>query len=158
MRNNLCFIILMVFTTINAQKVEKDFNNFYSGNNKHKPIKYVLFEIEKDNESEKKNNGGKIYFYVKSERFVFDMKKHKKDTCSIDILKTIKLENSRNLQNDEYEYFRKKVDEFEKKTKQKIPKALPISQEHLYFKVYVIEKISSGKIVKYEVDWEYSNF
>lgn len=158
MRNNLCFIILMVFTTINAQKTKKDFDNFYSGNNKQKPIKYVLFDKEKNNDSQKKNNKNKIYFHIKSESFIFDMKNHKRDTCSIDVLKKIKLENPIDLQRDEYEYFIKKLEEFEKKTKQTIPKSLPISQQHLYFKVYVIEKINNEKIVKYEVDWEYSDF
>jgi hypothetical protein len=34
----------------------------------------------------------------------------------------------------------------------------PVTAIHPYFKVYVLEKTSNDKLIKYEVDWEYSDF
>jgi len=146
----------MVFSTISAQKVRNNFDVFYSGESKQKPVKYVIFD-SKDQNNERREDKERIYFHIKGESFIFDKQK-KRDTCSISILKKIKLENPEKLRDDEYKYFRKKVEEFEKETNQKIPKSLPISRKHLYFKVYVLEKIANDEIIKYEVDWEYSDF
>ncbi len=35
---------------------------------------------------------------------------------------------------------------------------MPTSRKHLYFKVYILEKTTNNRLIKYEVDWEYSDF
>ena len=74
MRNNICFIILMVFSTISAQKVRNNFDVFYSGESKQKPVKYVIFD-SKDQNNERREDKERIYFHIKGESFIFDKQK-----------------------------------------------------------------------------------
>jgi hypothetical protein len=153
----ICSLLLIVVNSITAQTKSNDYFSFYKGGEKYlKPIKYVLFDMEKESEAIKRKNEKKIYFTIKNERFVFDIKKHKKDTCSVAILKTIKLENPANLQNEGYQFFKKKKEEVEKKKNVKL--IYPPAGFESYFKVYVLEKTNNNKLIKYEVDWEYSDF
>ena len=86
MKKFICLLLCLVINFINAQTKSSDYFSLYKGGEKYlKPVKYILFEIQKDNEVEKKEDESKIYFYKKRQRFVFDVKKHKKDTCSITI-------------------------------------------------------------------------
>ncbi|RXM44888.1 hypothetical protein, partial [Flavobacterium sp. YO12] len=85
----------------------------------------------------------------------FDEKIHKKESCSLESLSKIKLENPANLQNDGYKFFKKKKEEVEKVEKIKL--IYPPTGYQTYFKIFVLKKIRNG-IFKYEVDWEYSNF
>ncbi|SFN59506.1 hypothetical protein SAMN05444143_1324 [Flavobacterium succinicans] len=154
----IIYTLLLNVSFIYSQNLKTDFDNFYRGKNeREKPKKYILFE--KENSTKQKSEDKNVtYFYIEKERFVFNKERHKIDTCSIKILKKIKLENSGNLQEEEVNYFRKKVEEFKKKTNQKVPKSMPISRIHKYLKVYILEKMDNDKIIKYEVDWELSSF
>lgn len=157
MKTYICMLLLVVVNSITAQTKENNYFIFYKGGERYlKPIKYVLFDIEKDSETENRKNKGKIYFHIKSESFIFDMIKHKRDTCSIDVLKTIKLENPINLENEACKFFIKKKEEVEKKKNVKL--VYPPAGCQSYFKVYILEKTDNNKLIKYEVDWEYSDF
>ena len=151
----ILFLAASLFT--NAQKKEKDYNIFYRGGDPNlKPIKYVLFDST-ISYSKKKIDNNQLNFHIDGESFI-----HKKnqtiDTCSIDFLQKVKLENPADLQKEEYNYFKKKKKEFENSGHIKIPNSLPISSTHLYFKVFILEKVKGNKVLKYEVDWIYSSF
>ncbi|OAZ03618.1 hypothetical protein [Flavobacterium succinicans] len=154
----IIYTLLLNVSFIYSQNLKADFDNFYRGENeREKPKKYILFENE--NSTKQKSEDKKVtYFYIEKERFVFNKGRHKIDTCSIRILKKIKLESTGNLEEEEVNYFRKKVEKFKKKTNQKVPKSMPISRIHKYLKVYILEKTDNDKIIKYEVDWESSIF
>ena len=157
MKKRICFLVFLMMNFISAQTKSSDYFSLYKGGEKYlKPVKYILFEIQKDNEVEKKEDESKIYFYIKRQRFIFDLKKHKKDTCSTVILKKLKLENAENLQNEACEFFKKKKDEVEKQ--KKVTLIYPPVGCQSYFKVYIIEKINNNELIKYEVDWEYLEF
>ena len=157
MKKFICLLLCLVINFINAQTKSSDYFSLYKGGEKYlKPVKYILFEIQKDNETERKEDESKIYFYIKRQRFVFDLKKHKKDTCSTAILKKLKLENAGNLQNEACEFFKKKKGEVEKQ--KKVTLAYPSAGCQSYFKVYILEKINNNELIKYEVEWEYSVF
>lgn len=157
MKKFICLLLCLAINFINAQTKSSDYFSLYKGGEKYlKPVKYILFEIQKDNEVEKKEDESKIYFYIKRQRFVCDLKKHKKDTCSTAILKKLELENAGNLQNEACEFFKKKKGEVEKQ--KKITLAYPPAGCQSYFKVYILEKINNNELIKYEVDWEYSDF
>lgn len=149
----------LVFGIITAQTNKTNFDKFYSGDeNYNKPIKYVLFDELKGNKKIK--DCTKIYFHMEGESFIFDSKINKINTLSIENFKKCHLEDPKNLVDNEYLYFKKKISEFQKVTKTKIPlsNAMPISRSHKYFKVYVIEKTEGNVFLKYEVDWIYSTF
>lgn len=157
MEKCICFLVCLMVNFISAQTKSNDYFSLYKGGEKYlKPIKYILFEIKKDNEALKKEDESKIYFYIKKQRFIFDIKKHKKDTCSIAILKNLKLENAGNLQNEACEFFKKKKGEVEKQ--KKVTLVYPPAGCQSYFKVYIFEKINDNEVIKYQVDWEYSEF
>ena len=147
---NIGYILLLLFigTIVNAQSKDSDFERFYRGDEKYlKPIKYVLFD---ENKNDKKDEGDEIYFYINNQRFFFNSKKHKIDTCSIDFFNKIKLENPTDLTENEWEYFKRKVREYKRNS---AIKAMPLSNVHKYFKVYILKKTNDNKVLKYEVDW-----
>lgn len=80
------------------------------------------------------------------------------DTCAINFLQKIKLDNPADLQQNAYKYFKRKKEEIERKANNKIHILYPVSDFSPYFKVYILEKINNNKLIKYEVDWEYSAF
>lgn len=152
------YIYLLVFLTINsisAQTKLSDYFTFYKGGDKYlKPIKYVMFDSSLS-ENIKTEDKEWIYFKIKGERFKFDKKKNQKDSCPLDILKKIKLENPTQLNNEGYKFYKKKKEEIEKE--KNVTLVYPPAGFQSYLKVYILEKISN-KIIKYEVDWEYSDF
>lgn len=151
--------MILVFGIITAQTNKTCFDKFYSGDGSYnKPIKHVFFDESKGDKKIK--DGTKIYFHMQGESFIFDSKINKINTLSIENFKKYHLEDPKNLVDNEYLYFKKKISEFQKGTKTKIPlsNAMPISRNHKYFKVYVIEKTKGNIFLKYEVDWIYSTF
>ncbi|MBB1192857.1 hypothetical protein DNC80_04145 [Flavobacterium sp. SOK18b] len=142
-----------------GQSQESDFFNFYKGGNKYKkPLKYVLFDISAGDTKKEVDN--KTYFYMGGETFIFDSKINKLDTYTFDNLKKYKLESPRSLTDSEYLYFKKKIAEFQKETKIKlpIPNSIPLSRNHKYFKIFVLEKTNKNTLLKHEVDWINSTF
>ena len=158
MRTIICTLLLLNVSFTNSQNFKLDFYNFYKGGNESKkPIKYVLFDVKEGNHNGREHKNV-IYFNIKTERFVFNKEKHKIDTCSITLLKKVKLESAEKLQEEETNYFIKRVEEYEKRTNRKVPKSMPLSRTHKYLKVYILEKIDTDKVIRHEVDWEYSMF
>lgn len=147
----------MVTTFVNAQGRESDYFTFYKGGEKYlKLVKYVYFNSNVINEK-KINDELEINFYIDGQRFTH-RNNHKIDTCSISFLKKIKLIKPSTLQQVTYEYFKEKMIEQEKIGNNKFHLLFPIRGFQNYVKVYVLEKINNDKLLKYEVDWEYSMF
>ncbi|MGY0426794.1 MAG: hypothetical protein ACWIPI_08205, partial [Polaribacter sp.] len=117
-----------------------------------KQIKYVMYDSKIDR---KKTTNDKIYFYIRGETFLFLRNKSKLDTCNIRSLKKIEIEKVRDLSNKEYLFYKQKVKKI-KNWKEKMLGPIPITRNHKYFRVFVIEKYKKNKIIKYEVDWDYS--
>ena len=157
MKNIIYILLLIISIVANAQTKESDYFRFYKGGEKYlKPIKYVFFDSSAS-DTERKKDKQNIYFHIKGESFVHK-KIHKVDTCSINVLQKIKLDNPANLQQNAYNYFKKKKEEVERKSNNKINVLPPITGFYTYFKVYVLEKTTNNKLLKYEVDWEHSSF
>lgn len=79
MEKCICFLVCLMVNFIIAQTKSNDYFSLYKEGEKYlKPIKYILFEIKKDNEALKKEDESKIYFYIKKQRFIFDIKKTQK--------------------------------------------------------------------------------
>ncbi|GAA3730886.1 MULTISPECIES: hypothetical protein [Flavobacterium] len=156
MKKTIYLLAFLTISFINAQTKESDYFTIYKGGEKYlKPLKYILFDEVRNSEFEKKENKNKIYFNTEGESFIFDIKKHKKDTCSIDILKKLTLENTTNLKNEACKFFKKKKEEVEKK--KNITLIYPPAGCQYCFKVYILEKIGNNKLIKYEVEWAHSN-
>lgn len=149
--------MILVTTFVNAQTKENDFYSFHKEGDKYlKPIKYVLFDSTASY-AEKKIIQDVIYFNIKGEQFVYK-KKHNVDTCSVDFIEKIKLDNPANLEQNAFLYFKNKKEEIEKKSNNKTLILFPVAGFNNYFKVYVLEKKTRNQLLKYKVDWEYSNF
>lgn len=156
MKKKICLILLVTINLISAQKKENDYFTFYKGGDKYlKPLKYVFFTIKAGDAKTEK--GRKIFFDIDSERFVFDKDKHKIDTCSISFLNKVKLESVTKLRDNEVIFYKNEIIKTEIYKKTGFSHPFPITNVHPYFKVYVLEKIDE-KLIKYEVDWEYSDF
>ncbi|SDW08944.1 hypothetical protein [Flavobacterium degerlachei] len=157
MKNVFYILLILVTTFAHAQTRKSDFFRLYKGGNTYlKPIKYVLFDSTASY-AEKKIIQDVIYFNIKGEQFVYK-KNHKVDTCSVDLLQKIKLDNPADLNQNAFLYFKNKKEEIEKKSNHKILILFPVAGFNNYFKVYVLEKIKNDKLLKYLVDWEYSTF
>jgi hypothetical protein len=157
MKNIIYIVFFLVSIVANSQTKETDYFRFYKGGEKYlKPIKYVLFDSLASNTVRKKDKQ-RICFYIDRNRFVHK-KNYKIDTCSINVLQKIKLENPDNLQENVYNYFKNKKEEVEKKTNNKAYVLPPTTGFYPYFKVYILERTKDDKLLKYEVDWEYSSF
>lgn len=85
------------------------------------------------NKFKKELQGDYIYFRICDEIFTTHKTKSFKDTCSIKALDNLKFVN--------FEYLLNKYN------------SLYEFKHHVFDKIYFVEKISKGKIVKYEVDW-----
>lgn len=140
-----------------AQTKESDFFRFYKDGEKYlKLVKYVYFDSTAS-ENQKILSEQKICFYIDGQRFLYK-KNHKIDSCSVTLLQKIKLSKPSRLNQDTYEYFTKKKKDQEKKINNEIHLLFPVKGFENYVKVYVLEKIKNDKLIKYEVDWEYSMF
>lgn len=157
MKNIIYILFFIVSTIVNAQIKESDYYSFYKGGEKYlKPVKYVLFDSSASYAERKIGKQG-IYFHIKGESFVHK-KNHIVDTCSIIFLQKTKLDNPADLQKNAYKYFKNKKEEVEKRTNNKFHILFPLTDFHPYFKIYILEKTKNNRLLKYEVDWEYSNF
>lgn len=157
MKNIIYIIFFIASTSLNAQTKESDYFTLYKGGEKYlKPVKYVLFDSLNPN-TERKKDKQKIYFHIMGESFVYK-KNYAVDTCPINFLQKIKLDNPADLQKNAYKYFKNKKQEVERKTNSKLPVLNPVTNFFPYFKVYIFERKNNNKLIKYEVDWEYSSF
>ncbi len=127
-------------------------DNYYSlvknGREYLKPVKYVLFNKEKDKKHISNDSDGLI-FYVSKQQFRYSNLMHNIDTCSISVLEKIKISTVKQLFDDEY---------VEHKSKLKLEelKWFPPPLNHYNLKIFIIEKTTSNQIIKYEVDWIFS--
>jgi len=157
MKNVIYILFFIASTFLNAQTQDSDYFTFYKGGEKYlKPVKYVLFDSLQPN-TERKKDKQKIYFHIMGESFVHN-KNYTVDTCAINFLQKIKLDDPEDLQENAYKYFKKKKQEEERKTNKKLPVLNPVTGFSPYFKVYILEKSNNNKVIKYEVDWIYSSF
>ncbi|MBB4800000.1 hypothetical protein HNP37_000039 [Flavobacterium nitrogenifigens] len=156
MTKNIYLLILLTINFISAQTKSNDYFSFYKGGEKYlKPIKYLMFDSSKD-DNIKTTDNAQIYFKIKKEHFKYNPQKNKASTYSIDFLEKIKLEKPDDLENDAYKFFKAKKEEIERKNKIKL--VYPPAGYQSFYKIFIIEKISTNKIVKYEVNWENSSF
>ncbi|MBZ4037541.1 hypothetical protein K6T82_22460 [Flavobacterium sp. 17A] len=156
MKKKIYLLLLLVINLISAQEKENDYFIFYKGGEKYlKPIKYVLYNKSEGNIKREKE--GKVFFNIASERFVFDQGKHKMDTCSLHFLNEIKIENAIALRDNEVTFYKNKVKKTKSYKKTGFINPFPISNVHPYFKIYILEK-TDKEVIKYESDWEYSDF
>ena len=66
MKKRICFLVCLMVNFISAQTKSNDYFSLYKGGEKYlKPVKYILFEIQKDNEVEKKKMKVKFTFTKK---------------------------------------------------------------------------------------------
>ena len=81
----------------------------------------------------KESKGKRMNFHICNETFIYTEGKSEKDTCNIKILKKSRLKN--------LDYLLKKYNESED------------FKHHVFEKIYIVEKISNEKSIKYEVYW-----
>ncbi|CAM1363947.1 hypothetical protein [Tenacibaculum xiamenense] len=152
--DKIFLVLLLGFTILShSQEKERDYFVFHKGGEKHlKPIKYILFNPKIH---EKIKSKKETYFHIKGERFKFSQKENKIDTCNVKYLKKIKLSKANQLSSNEFEFIKQKLkeDKYWKDKKNKYP--MPITKNHNYFKVIIVEKYND-KILKYDVDWTYT--
>ncbi len=131
-------------------------SNFVVAQNKH------YYSLEKGGKKYPKiirflelNDGEKIDidsenlgFNIGNQRFKHFKGKHKLDTCSNSFLKNFKTITISQLIKDEY------IEHLDKTKKEGIKMPPPLN--HYNSRVFIIEKISSKKIIKYEVEWIFS--
>lgn len=139
----ILFLTLLISNFVLAQK-----NDYYSleknGKKYPKIIRYILL-----NEGEKIiHNSNTFFFNIDKQRFKYIKNIHKTDTCSYSTLKKIKTITTSQLIKDEYTEHLKLSKENGKK--------IPVSFNHYNSRVFIIEKLSPEKIIKYEVDWIFS--
>lgn len=123
-------------------------SNYYSleKNEKKYPkiIRYILL-----NEGKKIiYDSNTLFFNIDKQRFKHIKNIHKTDTCNYSELKKIKTITTSELIKDEYREHLKRSKENDKKI------SFPFN--HYNSRVFIIEKLSPEKIIKYEVDWVYS--
>lgn len=148
----IVLLLLIILSIVKSYSQESSSNYFYIAGQKFpKQIKYVMYDSKKDT---KKTTNDKIYFFIQGEKFEFLRNKFRLDTCSIRNLKKIEAEEARDLSNREYLFYKKNVRKI-KNWEQKMLGPMPITKNHNYFKVIIIEKYKD-KILKYDVDWTYT--
>ena len=152
----IIYFFILVTSLLNAQTKESDYFTFYKGGEKHlKPIKYVLFD-NNDSLYSKKVNKNEINFYCAGQTFIFNKKKQKIDSSFVINQNEIMVEKPEDLQHKAYLFFKQKKEKVERKNEVKI--LYPVTGFNNYFKIYILEKTEKDKVIKYEVDWEYSVF
>ena len=147
----LSFIgFVLVFITLNAKQVERD-SFLIDGVKFQKPLKYVFFNSEKDS---KKKEGKMLYFHIGNESFQFRVDTNKTDTCEVNCLQKIKMEDVDKLALLEERFVRKILEDMNL-TEFSSLYLDPQIEFHPYFKVIIIEK-KEDEIIKYEADWDYT--
>jgi len=137
--------LLLAFNTLISQTRDKDYYTLVKNGEKYlKPNRYIMSNDKKNISS----NSEEIIFYINKQKFKYDRKKNEIDTCSVFVLDNIKISNIKQLFNDEYEEHRSKLKLEELN--------FPPPPNHYNLKIFIIEKISSKQVVKYEVDWIYT--
>lgn len=132
----------------NGQNIKNDY--FTINENKYlKPIKYIIYDSK---EHEKIIENEKIYFYIGDERFIFSELKHHRDTCEINILQKIKFSDVKKLNDQEYYFYKRKIEEINYWKNKKTKPPMPLYRIHPFFKIILVEK-KFRKIILREVDW-----
>lgn len=139
----ILFFALLISNFILAQET-----NYYSleknGEKYPKIVRYILL-----NRGEKIiHNSNTLFFNIDKQRFKHINNTHITDTCSTSTLNKIKTVSINELIKDEYAEHLKRSKENGKK--------IPFPFNHYNSTVFIIEKLSPEKIIKYEVDWIYS--
>ncbi|AMC11411.1 hypothetical protein Lupro_09115 [Lutibacter profundi] len=147
--NNIKYKILMLFliSTINciSQSKKETVYILFDGNSKEKCRLEVEYSSDNDgrldgyqtvNKYRKKYKNNRIIFEIYNENFVFDKQKFEPDTCSVQNFNKIKLET---------------IESINKKVKDSDLGYL--FKNSLFNKIYLVEKISETRIIKYEVYW-----
>ena len=109
-----------------------------------KIVRYILL-----NEGEKiMYDDNTFFFNIDKQKFKHIKNIHKTDTCSYSTLKKIKTVTTSQLIKDEYtEHLKRSKENGEK---------IPVPFNHYNSRVFIIEKLSPEKFIKYEVDWIFS--
>lgn len=144
----LIISILLIEPNLVYSQAKDDYYSLIEGGVKYqKPIRYLLLD-EKIDTKITSSDLNEIYFYKQSQRFKHIAGKHKKDTCSILVLDTIKTTTINQLFKDEL---------IEHQSKLNLEKVnFPPPHKHYNLKIYIVEKISDDKVTKYEVEWLYT--
>lgn len=145
-------IVLFLFIIVKSHSQESTSNYFFiNGQKFSKQTKYVMYDSKED---VKKTTNDKIFFFIQGETFEFLRNKFRVDTCSIRNLKKIKIEKVKGLSDREYLFYKQSLNKIKGK-EDKILGPIPITKNHNYFKVIIVEKYEN-KILKYDVDWTYT--
>jgi len=128
----IIFFLLNFLNSFSQTKKETIYLLFPMNNQKTCEIEDGVGNYNKVKKFRIENKKNSIYFYVCDEKFVFNKIKNFKDTCNIKILSNINIKKISYLLN-KYE----SNNEF----------------KHNLFNIFIVEKISQDKIVKYEVKW-----
>jgi len=131
-------------------------SNFIVAQNKHyyslekggKEYPKIIRFIELNDGDKINIDSENIVFNIGNQRFKYFKKNHKIDTCYNSFLRNIKTVTVAQLIKDEYK------EHLDKTKKEDIKMPPPLN--HYNSRVFIIEKINSKKIVKYEVEWIYS--
>lgn len=143
MKKIYLLLFLLISNIIVSQNT--DYYALEKDSEKHlKIIRNILF----DGGGKTINNSGDIIFNIEKQRFRCVKSVHKIDTCLYGTSNSIKTISISQLIKDEHA-------EHVEKTKDYDPK-FPFPFKHYNTKVFVFEKVSLKKIIKYEVDWIYS--
>ncbi|MGG8498101.1 hypothetical protein ACQY1Q_16975 [Tenacibaculum sp. TC6] len=146
MKSIICLISCLLTCNIIFSQENKE-TIYLLFNNDNKKTCKVETEFSHDNDGvidgykttgkyRKKNTKNFIYFNICDEKFSFNRKKNKVDTCNIYYLKNIKFST--------IDYINKKV---------KSSNLGYLFKNSIFKNIYIIEKISEKTIVKYKVSW-----
>lgn len=128
----ILFFLLTYINSFSQTKKETIYLLFPINNQETCKIENGIGNYSKVKKFRIENKKNSIYFYVCDEKFVFNKLKYLKDTCNVKILSNINIKKIPYLLN---KY--KKNKEF----------------KHNLFNIFIVEKISRDRIVKYEVKW-----
>ncbi|WP_046758701.1 hypothetical protein [Kordia jejudonensis] len=131
---NLTLLLLLSTFFCFAQKQEKEtvYLLFDNMNEDKCNVEDGSGNSEKLNKYRKLNDTKISYLIICNEYFAYDYKKSKVDTCSINILANLKIVDLAYI---------------EKKKSENVMRYNPFK------KIYIIEKISDTKVIKYDVTW-----
>lgn len=143
MRKIIYLFIYFIFLNIYSQEKKEEIYLFFNNSN-NKKCK-IEVEYSHDNDSKldgynmvkkyrKEQKKNRVIFHICDEKFFFNPKEQKRDTCSINSLKKLNIKS--------IDYVKKK---YQKGNDFKY---------HLFKQINIVEKISDTKIVKYfDVYW-----
>jgi hypothetical protein len=151
MKKRFIYIIILYVSFANAQNNQSNFFYLYKGGEKiEKTTKHIYFDQSIEG-YEKKTVNGLIYFYCIDETFFFKPNKNKKTEITLQLDK-ITFQNPMILKQEAYAFYKSKKEKEEKKKKRKL--VYPPSTFNFVFQVYLYEKLTNEKYIRYEVEWK----